>query len=70
MTKKTVKAWALVQAKDGYLPPRWSSEHSVFQPRVYSTEEGAATVANHVVTGAEKLRVVPCTISYQVAKNK
>ena len=60
--KNVVKAWVLVDSV-GNLQSCFSSIHSVFMPRIYSTKLGAEKVADVIITGAKKLKVVPITIT-------
>ncbi|MDO8094423.1 MAG: hypothetical protein Q6360_13175 [Candidatus Brocadiales bacterium] len=69
MKKKTIKAWALLQL-DGEVAIAFNHAHSVFQPRIYSTEIAAIKVSETVVTGTKALKITSCTITYTLPSNK
>ena len=62
---KIIKAWGLVDSL-GYLSTQFNSAHSVFQPRLYSTEIGARKVSDIIVTGADNLKVVSVEIHIKI----
>ena len=64
---KKIEAWALVSESEN-IPNKFDSAHNVFSPRIYSTKEGAERVAEVVVTGGARLKVVPCEIIFLTSK--